>query len=165
MQVWKQMRRDNLRDPGRHVTIVTTASLPWMTGTAVNPLFRAHYLAEQGAQRVVTLVVPWLSISDQQLVYPNSITFDTPEAQEKYIREWVEKRTGTSSRQFKVSFYPGRYAPEKGSILPVGDLTKVCCMCTWLSQVDVDVDKQYIAMPPSCGGTAIPSPHRSPCLM
>jgi digalactosyldiacylglycerol synthase len=104
---------------------VTTASLPWMTGTAINPLLRAHYLSEQGIPRSVTLVLPWLSLPDQKTVFPNSLTFEAPEQQEKYVRDWVEARTGKSSDAFKVSFYPGRYAPEKGSILPVGDLTKV----------------------------------------
>jgi digalactosyldiacylglycerol synthase len=101
-----------------------------MTGTAINPLLRAHYLADQGVDRTVTLVVPWLSLPDQKVVFPNSITFESPEHQEQYVREWVEARTGKSSDSFKVTFYPGRYAPEKGSILPVGDLTKVPLLCT-----------------------------------
>ena len=125
VQAWRHVRKDDLRQPGRHVTIVTTAALPWMTGTAVNPLLRAHYLAEQGVQRAVTLVVPWLGKADQEIVYPASKTFDTPEQQEAYVRAWVEERTGKSSEHFKLAFYPGRYAPEKGSILPVGDITKV----------------------------------------
>lgn len=106
----------------RHVAIVTTASLPWMTGTAVNPLFRAAYLAKLAEQNV-TLVVPWLCKSDQELVYPNSLTFSSPEEQELYIRNWLEERIGFKA-DFKISFYPGKFSKERRSIIPAGDTSQ-----------------------------------------
>lgn len=112
----------SLREEGRQVTIVTTAALPWMTGTAVNPLLRAAYLARDGA-RSVTLMIPWLAKSDQKRVFPNNITFETPEEQERWVRDWARKRTGFDS-DYSITFYPGRYAPEKCSVLPVGDPTQ-----------------------------------------
>lgn len=48
----------------------------------------------------MTLVVPWLSKGDQQAIFPN-ITFDKPEEQEAYVKEWARKRTGTDAN-FKV---------------------------------------------------------------
>ncbi|CAH9117774.1 unnamed protein product [Cuscuta europaea] len=121
---------DSLTDPTkknhpngkRHVAIVTTASLPWMTGTAVNPLFRAAYLANSAKQNV-TLLVPWLCKSDQELVYPNNLTFSSPEEHGHYIRNWVEERVGFKT-DFKISFYPGKFSKERRSIIPAGDTSQ-----------------------------------------
>ncbi|KAL9425448.1 hypothetical protein AB3S75_032412 [Citrus x aurantiifolia] len=118
---WTDFGKDDLSDKKRNVAIVTTASLPWMTGTAVNPLFRAAYLAKTEQQNV-TLLVPWLCKSDQELVYPN-VTFCSPEEQENYMRNWLEERVGFKA-DFKISFYPGKFSKERRSIIPAGDTSQ-----------------------------------------
>ncbi|KAK0580542.1 hypothetical protein LWI29_003115 [Acer saccharum] len=110
-------------DRKQNIAIFTTASLPWMTGTAVNPLFRAAYLAKDG-ERKITLVIPWLSLKDQELVYPSNITFSSPSEQEKYVLQWLEERTGFTS-SFNIRFYPGKFAIDKRSILAVGDISEI----------------------------------------
>ncbi|KAK8926549.1 hypothetical protein KSP39_PZI018653 [Platanthera zijinensis] len=107
----------------RYIAIYTTASLPWMTGTAVNPLFRAAYFAKN-VDWEVTLVIPWLSLNDQELVYPNNITFSSPSDQEKYVRQWIEGRIDFIPR-FMICFYPGKFSKEMRSILPIGDITEI----------------------------------------
>ncbi|XVF76098.1 hypothetical protein PTKIN_Ptkin13bG0238600 [Pterospermum kingtungense] len=119
---WTDFVKHDVSDGKRHVAIVTTASLPWMTGTAVNPLFRAAYLAKSAKQKV-TLLVPWLCRSDQELVYPSNLTFSSPEEQEHYIRNWLEERIGFKA-DFKISFYPGKFSKERRSIIPAGDTSK-----------------------------------------
>jgi len=119
---WGDSSKHEVTNGKRHVAIVTTASLPWMTGTAVNPLFRAAYLSES-AKQDVTLLVPWLLRSDQELVYPNNLTFSSPKEQEAYIRNWLEERVGFKT-DFKISFYPAKFQKERRSIVPAGDTSQ-----------------------------------------
>ncbi|KAL0374786.1 UNVERIFIED_CONTAM: Digalactosyldiacylglycerol synthase 1, chloroplastic [Sesamum radiatum] len=128
---WSDFGKHEASDKKRHVAIVTTASLPWMTGTAVNPLFRAAYLAKSAKQNV-TLLVPWLCRSDQELVYPNNLTFSSPEEQESYIRGWLEERIGFKA-DFKISFYPGKFSKARRSIIPAGDTSQ------FISSKDADI--------------------------
>jgi digalactosyldiacylglycerol synthase len=93
-----------------------------MTGTAINPLFRAAYLAKDG-DKDVTLVIPWLCLRDQELVYPNKVVFDSPLEHESYVRRWIEERVDFRP-SFSIKFYPGKFSTDMRSILPVGDITE-----------------------------------------
>jgi len=108
-----------------HVAVVTTASLPWLTGTSINPLLRAAYLAKRGHK--VKLAVPFLPVEDQRVVYPGGVTFASPALQTAHVWEWLEQRAGLSAAalggRLAIEFYPARYAEEFGSAIPMGDLT------------------------------------------
>ena len=105
----------NLRLPGRYINIVTTAALPWMTGTSINPLLRAAYLSKSGYN--VTLMVPWLSLEQQPIVFPEGLTFDRPALQEQYLRWWCENRASVSCPNLRIRWYPARYAKLLGCII------------------------------------------------
>lgn len=111
----------------KHVAVVTTASLPWLTGTAVNPLLRAGYLAKRGVR--VTLLLPWLDESEQTMLYAEGLVFPSPVDQERYIRAWLARRAGLGPEvlgdRLDIEWYAARYHREKGSLLALGDLTQV----------------------------------------
>lgn len=110
----------DLRSGPRDIVIVTTAALPWMTGTAVNPLLRAVYLAEAGHS--VSLMVPWLeSPEDQRRVFPAGTQFATRDDQAQVILKWA--RDQVPDVALRVRFYEGVYSEDFGSILPLGDIT------------------------------------------
>lgn len=115
----------DLRQPGRHFTIITTAALPWLTGTAVNPLLRALGLAR--GQKPVVLVLPWIEQDLQQNLFPGGQTFATPEEQELVILKWCKERAGTDVSKLPLTFrwYEAFYVPFLRSIFPSSDVSSL----------------------------------------
>ena len=118
----------DLSDKSKSIWIVTTASLPWMTGTGVNPLLRAAYLSKGRKQAggKVTLMLPWLeNRADQEKVYGKGRVFDTAYDQEEYVRTWLKETAGLkdASAELKLAWYPARQEPAENSIYSMGDIT------------------------------------------
>jgi digalactosyldiacylglycerol synthase len=141
--------QSDLMRPDRHMTIVTTAALPWMTGTAVNPLLRAAHLvrltrrinasSNKKNKQWVTLVIPWLELEqDRDNLYPHN-HFDTPADQEAYLRAWLTKEADMAdvAHDLRIVFYPGRYHADLKSIFAMGDITE------YLVNDDLDDDEKH----------------------
>ena len=144
--------QSNLCLPNRSIYVVTTAALPWRTGTSINPLLRAAYLARRAREnqtnqtlldgeevctnitsqhRVVTLVIPWLELEEDrhELYGPDKIFADIEE-QEEYIRKWLRneaKMEDVADRDtgLRILFYPARYHSGLKSIFAMGDICSV----------------------------------------
>jgi len=122
----------------KNILIVTTAALPWMTGTAVNPLLRAAYMTigRREAGGSVTLMLPWLERSqDQKEVYGPDKVFDTPEEQETYIRNWLREsaKMPVPSEELKIKWYAAWQNKAENSVYSMGDITAL------IPQEDVDI--------------------------
>jgi hypothetical protein len=85
----------DLSNPDRRIWVVTTAALPWRTGTAVNPLMRALYLTRGRPKHHVTLLIPWLTDEkSRKKLYgaENAFTERGMEEQEEWIRDFCRSR-------------------------------------------------------------------------
>lgn len=120
----------DLADNSKRVLIVTTAALPWKTGTAVNPLLRAAYLTRgrKEAGGSVTLMLPWLERpDDQNRVYGEKNAFQTPEEQEANIRTWLRESANMpqESEELIISWYTAWQNPVENSVYSMGDITSL----------------------------------------
>lgn len=112
--------------PDRRIWVVTTAALPWMTGTSVNPLLRAAYLAKGRGPKSVSMMVPWVQAEDQDKLFPDGLRFSSPSEQSTYLREWLVKAgMEAEAEALDIVWYPARYLEKMGSIFPMGDITQL----------------------------------------
>eukprot|EP01038_Epipyxis_sp_PR26KG_P007135 gene7135-9735_t len=121
----KLVPESDLRDTNRTIWIITTACLPWMTGTSINPLLRAAYLAKDRPEGKINLMVPWLRKEDQEHSFPPGIRFDTPAQQEAYVKKWLanEAHLPQAAKKLNITFYAASYHDEYHSIFPLGDIS------------------------------------------
>lgn len=97
----------------RDVGIITTASLPWLTGTSIIPLFQAVYLKRRGVD--VTLYLPWLPPRHQHYCFRDH-RFEAQEEQICCIRHWLPESLRSACPA--IRFYPAVYAKPIESIGP-----------------------------------------------
>jgi hypothetical protein len=118
----------DIADKSKRIWIVTTASLPWMTGTAVNPLLRAAYMTAERKEAggSVTLMLPWLERKqDQAQVYGADRGFDSPKQQEEYLRTWLRETANLveASEDLNIKWYTAWQNKAENSLYSMGDIT------------------------------------------
>lgn len=116
----------------REFFVVTTAALPWMTGTAINPLLRAAYLSQLNrpfaeGRCTVTLVLPWLETADDRVaLYGESWKDATRDDQDSYIRNWLAQtlplEADVSQGGIRIVWYAAKYHARYASIFAMGDI-------------------------------------------
>lgn len=117
----------DIADKSKNIWIVTTGALPWMTGTAVNPLLRAAYLST-GRKEVggsVTLMLPWVErTDDQKRVYGKENMFTSPSDQETYIRTWLRDTANMpqASNELNIQWYTAWEEVLENSLYSMGDI-------------------------------------------
>ena len=122
--------KTDLSDKSKNIWIVTTAALPWMTGTAVNPLLRAAYMCvgRTVAGGSVTILLPWLERhADQTRVYGEKNGFESREDQEEYVRSWLRDTADMkeASSELRIRWYTAWQERAENSIYSMGDITSL----------------------------------------
>ena len=108
----------DLRCDGRRIAVFTTAALPWMTGTSINPLLRAAHLATAGYP--TTLVLPWLEPEQQPTLFPEGLTFASPGDQASWVHRWLTSAgfdEAQLAQRLVLRWYPAIYEEFLGAII------------------------------------------------
>mmetsp|Transcript_103157 Transcript_103157/g.290220 ORF Transcript_103157/g.290220 Transcript_103157/m.290220 type:complete len:488 (-) Transcript_103157:44-1507(-) len=108
--------KSDLSGHDRSVTIYTTAAIPWLTGTAVNPLMRALHLAQNGFN--VHLVLPWLADAGQQRELFGNTSFADSKEQEGAVLRWIASQDLPLPERLSFLWYDAAYISAAGGLYP-----------------------------------------------
>lgn len=147
MDMDRVMAFSDLSDNTRNIWIVTTAALPWRTGTSINPFLRALYFVRRRMRSgrpekstgTVTLVIPWLKNKEISMkLYQGVITEkgETGKAQQiQWIKNYAIDQCGMAEEieHLHISFYDAEYWTSFGSIFPTQDI------CTLIPDEEADI--------------------------
>jgi hypothetical protein len=102
----------------------------WRPGTATSKLKSdlVAQIALSNKQRgflQVVLVVPFVPLQDQRLIFPEGVTCSTPQQQEAIIKAWAREHSGLQDVDFKVVFYAARYYPASRCIFATEDVCRL----------------------------------------
>jgi digalactosyldiacylglycerol synthase len=165
----------DLSQPNRHIWVITSAALPWMTGTAVNPLLRALYCARIFTESKVTLVIPWLTRREdrEKLFGPkncDNCPFDDAseggqEQQTKYIRHFAKERCNFEDEEVKrlrILFYDAVYFEPMGSIFPTQDICSTLVPDDSPNEADIAIleEPEHMNWIPSSDSGDTPPPYK-----
>jgi digalactosyldiacylglycerol synthase len=73
----------------------------------------------------VVLVVPFVPLQDQRLIFPEGVTCSTPQQQEAIIKTWAREHSGLQDVEFTVLFYAARYYPASRCIFATEDVCRL----------------------------------------
>ncbi|MBN2069039.1 MAG: hypothetical protein JW739_05315 [Opitutales bacterium] len=104
----------------KSVGFMSTAGLPWFTGTSIIPLQQAVYLKKRGYD--TALYLPWLKPERQKHCYQKHL-FRSPEEQAAYIRNWLPEDLRAYCPE--LLFYPATYSKKLGSTVPMRNPARV----------------------------------------
>ena len=101
---------------GRTFSIFTTSTIPWRTGTSINPLLRGIELTRFGR---VVFVLPYLVRSEDRRCLYGDADISSRTDQEVIVRQWIRDNCDSrlSSNEIAIVWYDAIYIEVVGSIV------------------------------------------------
>jgi len=104
-----------------HVSLITTATVPWFTGPAISSIERIHAIQQEGHE--TTLYTPWVKPEIQRYIFPKELEFKTKDEHLSYLQSYLHE----NGRSVNVKMYDANW--EHNCMLPATSLNEFIDPC------------------------------------